>query len=69
MRINADYYTLDCRRNQRLLCAGASRAYPNGPPSVVRQPLGSASEQGVNAAHGEGARLGIGCMKDGSEGV
>ena len=23
---NADYYTLDCRRNQRLLCAGALAA-------------------------------------------
>jgi hypothetical protein len=45
---------------------------PPGPqrtPSAVRQPLGSAPEQSVDAAHGEGSRLGISCMKDGPDGV
>ena len=67
--MNADYNTLDCRKNQWHFCAGASRASPTGLPSAVRQPLGSAPEPDVDAAHGEGSRLGIGCMKDGPDGV
>jgi hypothetical protein len=39
------------------------------PSSAVRQLLGSAPEQGVHAAHGEGAHLGIDYMKDGPNGV
>jgi hypothetical protein len=69
MRINADYHALDCRKNSRLFCAGASRVYPTGPPSAVRQPLGGAPEQGIDAVHSEGTRLGIGCMKDSPDGV
>src|SRR5437867_4176060 len=42
---------------------------PPGHPSAVRQPLGNAPEKGIHAAHGEGACLGIGCMKDGPDGV